>query len=211
MLSPTPRRASLLAAIATILLSSTAAAQQPDAATLSSQVEIRRTAYGVPHIKAQNLRAAYYALGYVQLEDHGPGIAMGLLRARGEYGRFFGRDSMESDFGAQREYALGVQNYPRLEQATRDVYEGFAAEPEPHLTARAQQAHGDAGTVVLELHVRERVVGRDEVLSPDVRNTVGGAPHLDLTGQIGRPWGLGRSGGIRAYRNGAQQNEQRNR
>ena len=71
--------------------------------------------------------AANYALAYVQLEDYGARVAMGLLRARGEMGRWFGRDSMEGDFGAQREYALAVQNYPRLEQATRDVYEGFAA------------------------------------------------------------------------------------
>ena len=37
---------------------------------------------------------------------------------------------------------------------TEVALHAVAAEPEPHLTARAQQAHGDAGTVVLELHVR---------------------------------------------------------
>ena len=105
----------------------TVGAQAPAAADLAGQVEVRRTTYGVPHIRAQNLMAANYALGYVQLEDYGARVAMGLLRARGEMGRWFGRDSMEGDFGAQREYALAVQNYPRLEQATRDVYEGFAA------------------------------------------------------------------------------------
>jgi acyl-homoserine-lactone acylase len=94
---------------------------------LARQVEIRRTTHGVPHIRAENLVAASYALGYVQLEDYGARVAMGLLRARGEMGRWFGRDSMEGDFGAQREYALAVENYPRLEQQTRDVYEGFAA------------------------------------------------------------------------------------
>jgi acyl-homoserine-lactone acylase len=102
-------------------------AQAPGLTDLARQVEVRRTTYGVPHIRAQNLVAANYALAYVQLEDYGARVAMGLLRARGEMGLWFGRDSMESDFGAQREYALAVQNYPRLEQATRDVYEGFAA------------------------------------------------------------------------------------
>ena len=120
-------RAGLAVAGATMLLASDAAAQTPDFATLSSQVEIRRTAYGVAHIKAQNLRAAYYALGYIQLEDHGPRIAHGLLRARGEYGRFFGRDSMESDFVAQHGYRIAVERYPTLDQETRDAYEGFAA------------------------------------------------------------------------------------
>jgi acyl-homoserine-lactone acylase len=106
----------------------TAAGQQPHAAQeLAQRVEIRRTAFGVPHIKAQDLRAASYALAYVQLEDHGPRVAFGLLRARGEMGRWFGRDSMESDFTAQRSYALAVEHYAQLEQSTRDVYEGFAA------------------------------------------------------------------------------------
>jgi acyl-homoserine-lactone acylase len=94
---------------------------------LAQRVEIRRTAYGVPHIKADDLEAAAYALAWVQLEDHGPRVAMGLLRARGEMGKWFGRDSMESDFRAQRSYAIAVAKYPALGQDTRDVYEGFAA------------------------------------------------------------------------------------
>src|SRR5687768_1191292 len=91
------------------------------------QVEIVRTAYGVPHIRAENLRAAAYALAYVQLEDHGPRVALGLLRARGEYGKWFGRDSMENDFTAQRVYRIAVEKYPLLDGDTRAVYEGFAA------------------------------------------------------------------------------------
>ncbi|MGH7713699.1 MAG: penicillin acylase family protein, partial [Gemmatimonadaceae bacterium] len=104
-------------------LATQAAAQAPD---LAQQVEIRRTAYGVPHMKADNLKAFGFALGYVQLEDHGPRVAFGLFRGRGEMGRWFGRDSMESDFSAQRAYRIAIQRYPDLEQATRDVYEGFA-------------------------------------------------------------------------------------
>ena len=105
-----------------------APAQGPDEVpALARRVEIRRTAFGVPHIKAEDLRAAAYALAWVQLEDHGPRVAIGLLRARGEMGRWFGRDSMESDFGAQREYAIAVERYASVDQPTREVYEGFAA------------------------------------------------------------------------------------
>lgn len=104
------------------------ALQQPTAADdLSSRVEIRRTAFGVPHIKASDLRAAAYALAYVQLEDHGPRVAVGLLRARGEMARWFGHDSIETDFLAQRSHALAVEKYPLLDADTREVYEGFAA------------------------------------------------------------------------------------
>jgi acyl-homoserine-lactone acylase len=93
----------------------------------AGQVEVLRTIHGVPHIRAENLRAAAYALAYVQLEDHGMRVAVGLVRARGEMGRWFGRDSIESDFIERRRYAVAVANYPRLDQATRDVYDGFAA------------------------------------------------------------------------------------
>ena len=118
-------------ALMLVLASPSAAAQVSaevtDAAHLSTQVDIRRTANGVPHIRAENLRAAAFALAWVQLEDHGPRVAMGLLRGRGEMGRWFGRDSIESDFYARTIYARAIQNYPRLDDDTRDVYEGFAA------------------------------------------------------------------------------------
>jgi acyl-homoserine-lactone acylase len=103
-----------------------ATAQAPND-SLWTRVEIRRTAYGVPHIKAADLRAAYYALAWLQLEDHGPRVALGILRARGEMGKWFGRDSMESDFLEQRSRALAVEKYASLDAETREAYEGFAA------------------------------------------------------------------------------------
>ena len=127
MMFPTSHRFLLLFALPWFTIAGTATAQSRAADDLSQQVEIRRTAYGVPHIQAQNLKAAAYALAYVQLEDHGPRVALGLLRGRGELARWFGRDSIESDFVAQRAYAIAVERYPDLDQATRDVYEGFAA------------------------------------------------------------------------------------
>jgi acyl-homoserine-lactone acylase len=98
-------------------------AQPPE---LWRQVEIRRTAQGVPHIHAENLRAAAYALAWVQLEDYGAGIARGLLRARGEMGLYFGRDSMQSDFVNRRAHARAIETHHLLDQETRDVYAGFA-------------------------------------------------------------------------------------
>lgn len=104
-----------------------AEAQSARESDYSERVEIIRTAYHVPHIRARDLAAAYYALAWVQLEDYGPNTAMNLLRARGEMGRWFGRDSMERDFQAQLAYRHAVQNYHRLDPETRQVYDGFAA------------------------------------------------------------------------------------
>jgi acyl-homoserine-lactone acylase len=102
-------------------------AQAPDPNDLSSRVEILRTAYGVPHIRGDDLKAFGYGLAWVQLEDYGPMVAMGILRSRGGMARVFGRDSIEYDFFALPMRAAAQANYYRLDQATRDVYEGFAA------------------------------------------------------------------------------------
>jgi acyl-homoserine-lactone acylase len=105
----------------------TPAFAQTDPDDLSSRVEIIRTAYGVPHIRADDLRGFGYGLAWVQLEDYGPMVGLGLLRSRGDMARVFGRDSIESDFLARPLRARAVASYHLLEQATRDVYEGFAA------------------------------------------------------------------------------------
>ena len=94
---------------------------------LSSEAEVRRTTHGVPHITARTLRAAGYALGFVQSEDYGARVALDLVRARGELARWFGRDSIESDFAARPAWERAVAGYPFIDADTRDVYEGFAA------------------------------------------------------------------------------------
>ena len=80
----------------------------------------------MPHITAENMRAAGYALGFLQLEDHGEPVALGLLRARGELARYLGRDRIESDFRNRLSYARALETYHLLEEDTREIYEGFA-------------------------------------------------------------------------------------
>src|SRR5687767_10262376 len=105
-----------------------APAARPSAASeLWREVEVIRTAHGVPHIRAENLRAAGYALAWVMSEDYGPRTGMRLLGARGEMARFEGRARLDADFEnlLSRERAIGT--YHLLQQETRDIYDGFAA------------------------------------------------------------------------------------
>src|SRR5690606_36695993 len=55
---------------------------------VADQVIIRRTTHGVPHVYADNLRAAGYAIGYVQIEDYRSRGVNGLVNARGESGKY---------------------------------------------------------------------------------------------------------------------------
>ena len=88
--------------------------------------EIRRTEYGVPHILAANYREMGIGLAYAMAEDYGTRVIMSMLRARGEMGLTFGRDSMATDFGAALDRDRVRETYHLLAQDTRDVYEGFA-------------------------------------------------------------------------------------
>lgn len=114
----------LLSAAACLVGSQSLRAQSPR--PYSARVEIRRTAYGVPHILAQDVGAMGYAMAWVQLEDYGARVAMGFIRARGELSRYFGRDSIESDFGERLTHARAEVVFNQLEPITRQVYIGFA-------------------------------------------------------------------------------------
>ena len=77
---------------------------------------------------AENLRAAGYALAWLQSEDYGPRTAINVLEARGQLAQLTGsRDNIESDFLAQPLRNRVIQTYQLLDQETRDVYDGFAA------------------------------------------------------------------------------------
>src|SRR5690349_7165646 len=107
--------------------------------SLIRQVEIRRTTYGVPHIRAENLAALGFGEAYVQSEDYGARVAFSLLRARGEMGRWFGRDSVAEDFAGRLEHARAVEVYARVDEGTRRVYEGFAAGVNRYIALHPQE------------------------------------------------------------------------
>jgi acyl-homoserine-lactone acylase len=113
--------------------------RQSPARDLWQQVEIIRTAHGVPHIRAENLRAAGYALAWLQSEDYGPRTAMDVLEASGQMARISGHDSIEQDFLALRGRSRAIQTYHLLDQETRDVYDGFAAGVNRYITLHPEE------------------------------------------------------------------------
>lgn len=96
-------------------------------AELWREVEIIRTAHGVPHIRAENLRAGGYALGWLQAEDYGAVTPTRLWSTRGQTARVNGRGSIDADFSTLRERARAIETFHLLQPETRDLYDGFAA------------------------------------------------------------------------------------
>ena len=120
----------LLAGLAVVVITPiTPAAPAPMAAApeLWRDVEIIRTAHGVPHIRATSLRAGGYGLAWVQCEDYGTRTPMRLLEARGVSAKVLGRQALEANFEALRARARAIDTYHLLDQETRDIYDGFAA------------------------------------------------------------------------------------
>lgn len=123
------RRLSFVLAFSAVVATSsvTVPASQSGGGGLWRQVEVIRTANGVPHIRAENLRAAGYALAWVMSEDYGPRTGMRLVGARGELSRLEGRGRLEADFTNLRARSRAIATYHLLDPETRDIYDGFAA------------------------------------------------------------------------------------
>ena len=110
-----------------LLLAAFTAAQKVKNAELGRQVEVIRTAHGVPHIRAKNLRAAGYALAWLQCEDYGTTTPIEILGASGRWAYVEGLQRIESDFLILRQRERNLKRYVQLSRGVRDVYEGFAA------------------------------------------------------------------------------------
>src|SRR5688572_27970535 len=118
----------LLLLIGCLALSLTFTPAQGKPTELWRQVEVIRTAHGVPHIRAENLRAAGYALAWLQCEDYGPtATPMDLLEATGRWSLIDGYQRIDADFPILRHRERTLKAYEGLSRDVRDVYEGFAA------------------------------------------------------------------------------------
>lgn len=96
-------------------------------AAIAARVEIVRTAYGVPHVLAPDFESFGFAMGWLQSEDYGDVAARSLVRGRGHYGRFLGHDSIDDDFSAREIHRRAEETLDLVDEATRQVYAGFAA------------------------------------------------------------------------------------
>ena len=94
---------------------------------LQQQVVITRTSHGVPHVEGENLRAVAFGLAYAQMEDRGENVVLPIIRAKGIYARYQGKDIVDSDFYAKLVHEVTSENYQQLDQDTRDMLEGFAS------------------------------------------------------------------------------------
>lgn len=99
---------------------------QPTPDEMARQVEIIRTDYGVPHISAENVRAAGFGLGYIQMEDYGETVLRLLRTTRGDMAKTFGPRFIDSDVQNRMRHARAVETFSEVRPDVRDIIEGFA-------------------------------------------------------------------------------------
>lgn len=99
-----------------------------DPVKLAADVEIRRDAYGVPHILGKTEESAAFGFGYAQAEDHALEIARRFIGGRGENARIFGT-SVESDFLIKRfdNVAAAKAGFAQLSPGFRRIVAAYVA------------------------------------------------------------------------------------
>ena len=130
-----------------------------DDTSLKYSVEIRRTSYGIPHIKGDSLPDVAFGAGYAVAEDHGCTIAEQILKVRSERAKFWGAGENDIHLNSDLAYAhIGVYSIARAEwdelsdevKATIEAY----AKGYNHYLAQGGAA-GFKGTCAGEPWVRE--------------------------------------------------------
>ena len=112
-----------------LILASCAPSPHPGASTssLAASVEIRRTAYGVPHVLGETLEAAAFGLAWVMMEDYREEVPRRLLEANGRWAEVEGAAEALGSFPGRMAHEYAAETFPGLPVDVQDVMRGFAA------------------------------------------------------------------------------------
>ncbi|QIA03310.1 acylase [Pseudomonas fluorescens] len=111
--------------------------------------DIRRTGFGVPHIRAENERGLGFGIGYAYAQDNLCLLANEIVTVNGERSRYFGPEQLTVEERENRVSDVFFQwlNTPQAVSAfwqaqpveVRDLVEGYAAGYNRYLAERRQQ------------------------------------------------------------------------
>ncbi|PMW97530.1 acylase [Pseudomonas sp. FW215-R2] len=111
--------------------------------------DIRRTSFGVPHIRAENERGLGFGIGYAYAQDNLCLLANEIVTVNGERSRYFGPDQVTVEERENRVSDVFFQwlNTPQAVNAfwqaqpveVRDLVQGYAAGYNRYLAERRQQ------------------------------------------------------------------------
>ena len=116
----------VVACAATVSLLSAASSHAQKA--MKYQVQVQRTSYGIPHIRADNWASMGYGYAYAFAQDNVCVLARELLTASGTQSRWFGGSALNSDrvYKMVNASARVDAAWAAVDQETRDLLTGYA-------------------------------------------------------------------------------------
>lgn len=116
---------------------------------IDTSAEIRRTGFGVPHIRAQDERGLGFGIGYAYAQDNLCLLANEIVTVNGQRSRYFGPDQFTVEERENRVSDVffnwlntpeGVNTFWQAQTApVRDLVQGYAAGYNRYLAERRQQ------------------------------------------------------------------------
>lgn len=117
--------------------------------SIDTSAEIRRTGFGVPHIRAQDERGLGFGIGYAYAQDNLCLLANEIVTVNGQRSRYFGPDQFTVEERENRVSDVffnwlntpeGVNTFWQAQTApVRDLVQGYAAGYNRYLAERRQQ------------------------------------------------------------------------
>lgn len=132
MTSPTLRLARVLLPTLAVLAGCSGGSSSPDKPVdpvkpaPKYQAEIRRTAFGIPHIKGSSEGDIGYGVGYAYAEDNLCTLAEEVITASGQRSRFFGPDGTRVGYQSTN---LAADYFYRILNDDEAVNQSWAAQP----------------------------------------------------------------------------------
>jgi acyl-homoserine-lactone acylase len=149
-------RAILTVAVSALALAACDSAGQTSAGDARFEAEIRRTAYGVPHIKAKDMGGIGFGYGYASAEDNVCEIADRLLTVSGERAKFHGPGEGDANIASDLYHQRVIQS-----KRVEDLLNGPPSSPSTPTREALALAEGYAAG--FNRYLRE---SRDKITDP---------------------------------------------
>jgi len=100
-----------------------------DLTGLTSTVEIRRDKYGIPHVRANNVKDVFFGQGFVTAQDRLWHMDYDRMRAYGRWAEYAGEQGLENDLFTRplQIYSSVIRDYAELDENTIEMLDAYAS------------------------------------------------------------------------------------
>ena len=96
---------------------------------LISTVEINRDTYGIPHVRAKNVKDVFFGQGFVTAQDRLWHMDYDRMRAYGRWAEYAGEHGLVNDLFVRplQIYSSVIRDYSELDETTIEMLDAYAS------------------------------------------------------------------------------------